>query len=344
VSETRVRIIVAGSLVVVAVGFLAVRLLYPFAFVSNDAPRWLLHGILPHLRKQASGWSLASMAIFPFAVLAIFILERLFPAVPTQKTLSTGLVHDAIMVLIEAAVALVLYRWYGKLLYTTYTRHLGFLTLPVPQSLPVMLRLAIGAVVLDFGRWCSHWLHHHVTWLWPFHAIHHSQRELNLFSEHRTHVVQYFTRYTLAALPMLMLKLQEPLVLWWLLLLAWHARFYHANIRSDFGLLRYLVVTPQSHRIHHSRDAAHFNQNYGATLSVWDYLFGTQFRGYEVYPETGLDDEEFPVETAHSVSGLLISPLRQMLYPFRQLLPSRKREEQPHEWATLPANRLRTKS
>ena len=164
-----------------------------------------------------------------------------------------------------------------------------------------------------------------MRWLWPFHAIHHSQRELNLFSEHRIHVVQYFTRYTLAALPMLVLRVQGPAVLWWILLLMWHARFYHSNIRSDFGFLRYLLVSPQSHRIHHSRDAAHFNRNYGATLSVWDYLFGTQFRSYDVYPETGLDDEEFPVETAQSVSSLLASPLRQMLYPFRKLLMSRKR-------------------
>jgi fatty acid hydroxylase family protein len=130
--------------------------------------------------------------------------------------------------------------------------------------------------------------------------------------------------FPLSALAMLMLKLQAPAVTWWILLLSWHARLYHANIRSDFGPLRYLLVTPQSHRVHHSRDLAHLNHNYGATLSIWDYLFGTQFRRYDVYPETGIADERFPAETAQSVSGVLAAPMRQMLYPFGQLWMSRK--------------------
>ena len=321
-SASRVRITVAGGLVLLAAACLALRLLYPFAFFSAHSPGWLLHGLLPRVRKLTGEWSLGSMILYPLAILAIFMLERMFPAAPNQKTLSTGLVHDALWVLIEAAAALVLFRWYARLLFVTYSRHFGFLTLPVPQSLPVIVRLAIGAVVLDFGRWWQHWAHHHVAWLWPFHAVHHSQKELNLFSEHRVHVVHYFTRYTLSVLPMLMLKLQEPAVTWWILLLAWHARLYHANIRSNFGPLRYLFVTPQSHRMHHSRDAAHFNCNYGATLSIWDYLFGTQFRRYDLYPETGIDDEKFPAETAQSVSSVLATPVRQLLYPFQQLWKS----------------------
>ena len=154
-SESRVRIFVGGGLVVVAVGFFAVRLLYPFPFASVDGPGWLMHRILPHLRREVSGWSLATMAIFPFAVLAIVILERLFPAVPSQKTLSTGLVHDGIMVLIEAAVSVVLFGWYSKFLYSAYTRHLGFLTLPVPQSLPVVVRWRLARqpwISLDGAR------------------------------------------------------------------------------------------------------------------------------------------------------------------------------------------------
>jgi hypothetical protein len=74
--------------------------------------------------------------------------------------------------------------------------------------------------------------------------------------------------------------------------------------------------------MHHSRDAAHFNCNYGATLSIWDYLFGTQFRRYDLYPETGIDDEKFPADTAQSVSSVLATPVRQLLYPFQQLWKS----------------------
>lgn len=54
-------------------------------------------------------------------------------------------------------------------------------------------------------------------------------------------------------------------------------------------------------------------------MSIWDYLFRTQCRRYDVYPETGIDDDSFPTETAHSVLAILTAPLRQMLYPFRKL-------------------------
>ena len=296
-SESRARIIVAVALIVLAIACLCFKLIYPF-----------------NVR-----WSLTAMLLYPFGLLAILVLERLCPAVPTQKTLSTGLVHDALWVLIEAAAVVLLVSWYSRLLYAAYAKHLSFLTLPVVAALSAPVALAIGAVVLDLTRWCQHWLHHHVSWLWPFHAVHHAQRELNLFSDYRIHFMEFLVRRPVSVLPMLMLGLQAPEITWWLLLLAWHARLYHANIRSHFGLLRYVIVTPQSHRVHHSRDPRHLNHNYGAMLSVWDYLFGTQYRQYDVYPETGIDDEKFPIENAQSISSMLTSPLRQMSYPFQQV-------------------------
>ncbi len=265
------------------------------------------------------------MVLYPFGMLGIFMLERRFPAIPSQRTLSTGLVHDALWVVIEAAVWLVIAMWYGAMLYNFYSRHLAFLTLRTAHSLPVALRLVIGAVAMDFARWLQHWFHHRLSFLWPFHAVHHAQRELNQFSSYRNHIVEQFLRYTVLVLPMLMLNLQEPAVIWWILILTWHNRLCHANIRSNFGPLCYFVVTPQSHRIHHSLHPEHFDQNYGAILTVWDCLFGTQCREYDVYPATGIDDETFPAESAHSVRGVLATNLRQWIYPFRQLWIGRNR-------------------
>ena len=337
-NESRVRIIIAGGLVALAVACLGVRLLYPFAFIGADAPRWLVHGLLPLLKKGIAGRSLVSMTVYPSAILFILMLERWIPAVPTQKTLSTGLVHDALWVLIEGAVGLVL-AGYGLALTNFYTRHLSFLTLPVPRSLPMMVRLVIGALVLDLARWFQHWLHHRLIFLWPFHAVHHSQREINLFSNYRIHFVELFSSATLVVLPMLMLKVETPAVIWWILLMAWYARLYHANIKSNFGPLRYIFVTPQSHRVHHSRHSEHFDQNYGAILSVWDHLFGTQHRQYDVYPETGIDDEKFPAETAQSVAGVLAAPVRETLYPFRRLWISRNPAATTAPQAGLPPAR-----
>ena len=52
----------------------------------------------------------------------------------------------------------------------------------------------------------------------------------------------------------------------------------------------------QSHRIHHSHREEHRDKNFGAIFSLWDQLFGTQYRKYDEYPETGIDDATFPMK------------------------------------------------
>jgi sterol desaturase/sphingolipid hydroxylase (fatty acid hydroxylase superfamily) len=319
VRESRVRLVVAVTLILLGASCLALRLVYPYNFLAHQPPGSVLHWLAPRLRKVTAGWSVASMVAYPIGMLAIFSLERLFPADPAQKTFSTGLIHDGLWELATAINGLVLVRWFGGLLFLFYARHLSFLTLPFAPSVPALARLAIGAVVVDLLRWIHHWLYHHVPWLWAFHAVHHSQEELNLFSDRRIHFLEYFSTQAVLTLPMLMLGLNAPDVIWWVLFLVWHARLEHANIRTNYGFLRYLIVTPQGHRVHHSKHPKHFDRNFGAFLSIWDYLFGTQYRHYDEYPDTGVDDEKFPAESATSLTDVLAAPLRQTVYPFRYL-------------------------
>jgi sterol desaturase/sphingolipid hydroxylase (fatty acid hydroxylase superfamily) len=306
-NKSHAQKIVIAALLVLAVGCLAVLLLHQFPSVGA------------HLRKLIAGRSMVAVTVYPIAVLFICTLEYWFPAVPNQKILSVGFMHDALWALLQGVLELVVLSWYGMALARFYTQHLSFLTLPVSHSMPLVVKLVIGALALDLIRWWQHWVHHRLIFLWPFHAVHHSQPEINLFSNSRIHVVELLVSSALVTLPMLMLNVPAPAAIWWMLLLTWHARLCHANIKSDFGPLRYVFVTPQSHRVHHSNLAEHFDQNYGAVLSIWDQLFGTQCRRYDVYPTTGVDDKNFPVEKAETVFGLLTSPLRQMLYPFQRL-------------------------
>jgi len=324
-SESRVRLIVIGSVFLVAVICLAAKLLYPYTFLGNPAPASLLHWLLPRLKKLVSGWSLASMICYPMLMLAILLLERIIPAVPTQKTFGTGFVYDALWELMTAVTAIIIAKWYSVLLYTIYLRYLHFLTPAFTASIPELLRLVLAVALLDFVRWFQHLLQHKVKWLWPFHAVHHAQREMNLFSSERLHIVDVMVAVTFGLLFLLTAGLNVPTVVWWFMIATWHGRLYHANIKSDFGPLRYLIVTPQSHRIHHSKRREHYDANYGGMFSVWDYLFGTQIRDYEIYPESGIDDENFPVETTQSVAGVLATFAREMLYPFQSLWASRKR-------------------
>jgi sterol desaturase/sphingolipid hydroxylase (fatty acid hydroxylase superfamily) len=94
----------------------------------------------------------------------------------------------------------------------------------------------------------------------------------------------------------------------------------HSNIRTDFGPLRHLLVTPQSHRLHHSIELEHRDRNFGGVLSVWDHLLGTQHRGFDVYPSTGVENPAFPIERSARPSRLLKTYARQFVYPFRASL------------------------
>ena len=71
--------------------------------------------------------------------------------------------------------------------------------------------------------------------------------------------------------------------------------------------------------VHHSIELQHRDTNFGALFSIWDRLFGTQYRGHDEYPETGIADAAFPHEAKGDLRSLLVTPLAQMAYPLRRL-------------------------
>ena len=136
--------------------------------------------------------------------------------------------------------------------------------------------LIAGILVGDFFSYWSHRLRHRCGILWNFHAIHHSQTKLNFFTKNRFHDLDTMIDLTLRILPLLILNASWTVLgIYYAISLA-HFRLYHSGIRGNYGLLRYVVVTPQSHRIHHARAQRHRNCNYGTFFSIWDFAFGTQ--------------------------------------------------------------------
>ena len=95
-----------------------------------------------------------------------------------------------------------------------------------------------------------------------------------------------------------------------------YPKFYHANVRLNLGPLRYILVTPQSHRVHHSREPEHRDKNFGFIFCIWDRIFGTQVTDAEVYPETGIEDVNFPHETKGGVCSIPTVMAAQLIYPF----------------------------
>jgi sterol desaturase/sphingolipid hydroxylase (fatty acid hydroxylase superfamily) len=128
-------------------------------------------------------------------------------------------------------------------------------------------------------------------------------------------IISRIIRFT----PLYLLGLDIQLAVWIPIAMESYERVYHANLRSGYGWLKYLLVTPQSHRIHHSAEARHRDKNFGIFFSFWDRLFGTQWTGYDEYPRTGIDDEGFPLEQTARPYNVFFTYFAQFVYPFAEL-------------------------
>lgn len=164
---------------------------------------------------------------------------------------------------------------------------------PALAALPA-LSLLLYIVVLDFAEYWRHRLQHRLDWWWQLHALHHAQRDMTFWTDDRNHVLdEVLAAFWLSAVALLIgvPPQQFPLVLFVLKLIE---SLSHANLRWNFGPLKYLLVSPQFHRVHHGiiigHEGAQRGVNFGVIFTFWDKLFGTaDFR--DAYPATGVRDQ-----------------------------------------------------
>lgn len=165
------------------------------------------------------------------------------------------------------------------------------------QSLPYWTVLLLGFVVNDFVQWWTHRLLHRVDWLWQYHKVHHSVKQMSFPAHLRYHFIETIVYKGIGYLPMMVLgfNLYDFFVVH-IFALAW-GHFNHANINAPLGALKYIFNTPQMHIWHHAKHLpARYGVNFGLTLSLWDYLFGTAYVPHDGRDiELGFEgDEHFP--------------------------------------------------
>lgn len=250
------------------------------------------------------------------SVLLILVLERVVPVIRQQKVFSKAFFEDFVWFNLVALLTVAAFPAFVSLLqglYATITGGHG--VTPVLSTLPLWLKVVVSLVIVDLLTWVHHWVRHQGV-LWRFHLIHHSQRELNQFTDFRVHAVDLLVVYGILAIPTAALHLAPGAIMSVALARAAHARFIHANIRTNLGPLRHILVTPQYHRIHHSIEPRHQDKNFGGLLTVWDRIFGTLWTKYDEYPATGVADVEF--EPRLIPGGWLGAVGRELVYPFRR--------------------------
>ncbi|HZP13433.1 MAG TPA: sterol desaturase family protein [Nevskiaceae bacterium] len=144
--------------------------------------------------------------------------------------------------------------------------------------LPTVAQFAIGFVLLDFFAYVVHVLMHKSPLLWRLHRVHHSDRHVDVTTTFRQHPLEGALRFAFTAAPALSLGVSANATAIYRLISGINALFEHANIRVDARVdrwLRWLIVTPDMHKIHHSRRAIETDSNYANIFSMHDRLFGT---------------------------------------------------------------------
>jgi len=251
-------------------------------------------------------------------VAAVFTLQWLFPAKKEQGVFNVGLVQDFVYYLYVSLLLVYATGPFVRFLDGLYAKHLNFLTIQEVAAWPLVIRAVLGLVFNDLLHWTHHFLRHKVKPLWYFHMIHHSQREMNLFTDVRSHFVENFFALGLIFIPLNMFSVTFANTGWLYFIPLLYFRLYHASIKTNLGPLKYILVTPQSHRIHHSLEEKHWDKNYGFIFTIWDHIFGTQYNNYDEYPDTGVADVHFPLE--RSFGGVLKTFFVQLCFPFQKLL------------------------
>jgi sterol desaturase/sphingolipid hydroxylase (fatty acid hydroxylase superfamily) len=238
-----------------------------------------------------------------FAV-AVLLFERLRPASATQR----GAWLDNIIVF---AISIMTALATGPLFAVAETGLInaaggGLVNL---GAMPLWLGAAVYLVAMDLGEYLFHRAQHAFPWLWAMHSLHHSDPGMNVSTAQRHFWLDPAMKSVSIWLAVaLLFKASGPILAIYASISLYHM-FTHANVRVGFGPLAWLWNAPQYHRLHHSRDPAHFNANYAALLPIFDVISGA-YRAPRPgeYPDTGLEGE--------AVSR----PLDLIVWPVRRLL------------------------
>lgn len=146
------------------------------------------------------------------------------------------------------------------------------------MDLPPPFALVAGLLARSLVSYAVHVAMHKVPFLWRLHRVHHLDPHLDVSTTARMHPVEALASAPLTMMGVLILGPSPTAVLIYEILDAALVVFSHANIRLPLWLDRRLslvFVTPDLHRVHHSAHQPETDSNYGATLSIWDRMFGT---------------------------------------------------------------------
>jgi len=163
-------------------------------------------------------------------------------------------------------------------------------------DVPPVVAVVASVVALDFIIYLQHVMVHAVPVLWRLHRVHHADLDFDVTTGARFHTLEIILSMLIKFATIAVLGPPVVAVVIFEVLLNATAMFNHSNVRFPLGLdrvLRWIVVTPDMHRVHHSVEDDEANSNFGFNLPWWDRLFGT----YRDQPRAGHENMSIGIHT-----------------------------------------------
>jgi sterol desaturase/sphingolipid hydroxylase (fatty acid hydroxylase superfamily) len=181
-------------------------------------------------------------------------------------------------------------------------------------DLPAWASVVLAVAALDFAIYLQHVLFHAVPALWRLHRMHHADLDIDVTTGARFHPIEILLSMGIKLGVVAALGTPAIAVLAFEVLLNATSMFNHSNVRMPILLdrvLRWIVVTPDMHRVHHSIVARETNSNFGFNLPWWDRLFGT----YRDQPAAGHEAMTIGIEQFRDAAEQRLG--RMLTQPFR---------------------------
>jgi len=181
-------------------------------------------------------------------------------------------------------------------------------------SISEFIIIIAAIVLLDAAIYFQHRLFHKIPVLWRLHRMHHSDLDIDVTTAIRFHPIEIILSMLIKVGVVITLGVPVIAVVLFELLLNLTAMFNHSNISLSSRLdryLRYVLVTPDMHRVHHSVDRHETNHNFGFCLPWWDRLFGS----YQAQPKLGHTEMQIGLPYFREVKECQIQ--RMLTQPFR---------------------------
>ena len=248
--------------------------------------------------------------------LAIWIIEQFFPWRKEQPTFRKELLQDVFWLFINGHYIGILVAYISAWGFSNFLLFIGWIDVPNPEetqfllSQPYWIQFIVFFLLKDFAEWCVHNTLHRVPWLWEFHKLHHSIKEMDFIGNFRFHWMEIVVYNTLKYLPLVMFGVSSDVILPIAIISTIIGHLNHANIKISWGPFKYILNSPRMHIWHHDV-VMHkpFGQNFGIVFSIWDWIFRTVYwPADDSQPERiGFEgDEDFP----SSIPERIIYPIR----------------------------------